>query len=55
MMWLDASLGNYIDDRLLPMQHVPFATSLTDPKEQQGGYSLAPAPSPERESEFSFS
>ena len=23
-MWSDASMGNYIEDRLLPMQHVPL-------------------------------
>ena len=34
----------YMEDRQLPMQYVPLSTSVMDPKEQQGHYSLAPAP-----------
>ena len=40
----------YVGDRLLPMQHAPsppLSTSVMDPKEQQGHYSLAPVTSQE--------
>ena len=36
-----------MEDKVLSMQHVPLSTSLMDPKERRGHYSLAPAASQE--------